>query len=70
MPDYIARMRAQMLRVLESQGIQTPGPEFGSIHSIRVHLGFVDIAFDECRPSTSRRIPAGTMALDMGSKIG
>jgi GTP-binding protein EngB required for normal cell division len=48
--DYIARMRAQLVRILDSQGVPTPAPHIGSVHSIRVTLGFVDIAFDECRP--------------------
>src|SRR5437867_6653512 len=48
--DYIARMRAQLVRILDSQGVQIPAPHIGSVHSIRVTLGFVDIAFDECRP--------------------
>jgi GTP-binding protein EngB required for normal cell division len=48
--DYVARMRAQMVRILESQGVPIPAPGLGSIHSIRVTLGFADIAFEECRP--------------------
>ena len=48
--DYIARLRAQVVRVLESQGVAIPAPILGSLHSIRVTLGFADIAFDECRP--------------------
>jgi GTP-binding protein EngB required for normal cell division len=48
--DYIARMRAQLVRILDSQAVPIPAPHIGSIHSIRVTLGFVDIAFDECRP--------------------
>ncbi len=48
--DYIARMRAQLVRILDSQGVPIPAPHIGSVHSIRVTLGFVDIAFDECRP--------------------
>lgn len=48
--DYIARMRAQIVRILDSQDIPIPAPMFGSLHSIRVTLGFVDIAFDEVRP--------------------
>lgn len=47
--DYIGRLRSQMIRVLESQGIYPPEPQFGSIHSIRITLGFASIAFDECR---------------------
>ena len=48
--DYIARMRAQLVRILDSQGVPVPAPNIGSVHSIRVTLGFADIAFDECRP--------------------
>jgi GTP-binding protein EngB required for normal cell division len=48
--DYIARMRAQLVRVLDSQAVPIPAAHIGSVHSIRVTLGFVDIAFDECRP--------------------
>ena len=48
--DYIARMRAQLLRVLDNQGVPIPAPHIGSVRSIRVTLGFADIAFDECRP--------------------
>jgi len=47
--DYISRMRAQVVRILAGQGIQIPAPMFGSAHSIRVTLSFVDIAFDEVR---------------------
>jgi GTP-binding protein EngB required for normal cell division len=48
--DYIARMRAQLVRILDSQAVPIPAPHIGSVHSIRVTLGFVDIAFHECRP--------------------
>jgi hypothetical protein len=48
--DYIARMRAQLVRILDSQRVPIPAPLIGSVHAIRVTLGFVDIAFDECRP--------------------
>jgi len=48
--NSIARIRAQMLRALESQGIQPPGPQFGSVHVIRVNLSFVRNAFVEMEP--------------------
>ncbi len=48
--DYISRVRAQVVRILESQGVPIPSANIGSVHAIRVTLGFVDIAFDECRP--------------------
>jgi GTP-binding protein EngB required for normal cell division len=52
--DYLARFRAQVVRMLASQGIKPPLPEFGSIHSIRVTLAFVRIAFQECAPNRMR----------------
>ena len=52
--DHVARLRAQMVRVLASQGIKPPPPQFGSIHSIRVTLAFVRIAFEECTPGRMR----------------
>ena len=39
--DYIERIRSQMIRVLESQGVFAPEPQFGSVHSIRVTLGLL-----------------------------
>jgi hypothetical protein len=48
--DYIARMRAQLVRILDAQGVPIPEARIGSVHSIRVTLGFAEIAFDECRP--------------------
>lgn len=58
--DYIARIRAQMVQVLKSQGISPSGPTMGARHSIRATLEFADIAFDECRPQAMRgygRVP-------------
>ena len=52
--DYIARIRAQMVQVLRSQGINPPEPQLEARHSIRVNLEFADIAFDECRPNAMR----------------
>ncbi len=52
--DYIRRIRAQMLRVLAGQGVEPPPARFGSVHSIRVALGFAEIAFEECRPKVMR----------------
>jgi GTP-binding protein EngB required for normal cell division len=48
--DYVARMRSQLVRILDAQGVAIPAPHIGSVHSIRVTLGFAEIAFDECRP--------------------
>ena len=46
--QYIARIRAQMLRALKSQDVEPPEARFGSVHSIRVTLAFAAIAFEEC----------------------
>ena len=52
--DYVARIRQQMVRVLEAQGIALPEPAFESVHSIRVTIAFVRIAFQECTPNRMR----------------
>lgn len=52
--DYIARIRDQMLRVLDSQGVAPPEASFESVHSIRVTLAFIRIAFQECTPDRMR----------------
>jgi len=52
--DYVARLRAQMVRTLSGLGIEPPEAQFGSLHAIRVTLGFADIAFEECRPKRMR----------------
>jgi GTP-binding protein EngB required for normal cell division len=69
--DYIARMRAQLVRILDSQAVSIPAPHIGSVHSIRVTLGFVDIAFDECRPKrmTGYGALAETAAVEMAGLV-
>ena len=69
--DYIARMRAQLVRILDSQAVPIPSPHIGSVHSIRVTLGFVDIAFDECRPKrmTGYGALAETTAIEMAGLV-
>jgi GTP-binding protein EngB required for normal cell division len=52
--DYMARIRAQILRVLAGQGLAPPLPRFGSIHSIRTTLLFIDSAIEELRPKYMR----------------
>ena len=63
--DYVARIRSQMLRVLEGQGIRPSGPQFGAIHCIRVTLAFVRIALTEIGPRYMRgfgEIPESAVA--------
>jgi GTP-binding protein EngB required for normal cell division len=52
--DYVARIRTQLVRVLEAQGVPLPEPGFESVHAIRVTLAFVRIAFQECTPDRMR----------------
>src|ERR1700683_2392182 len=52
--DYVARIRTQLVRVLEAEGIPLPEPGFESVHAIRVTLAFVRIAFQECTPDRMR----------------
>jgi GTP-binding protein EngB required for normal cell division len=46
--DYLARIRSQILRGLQSQDIAIPQPIFRTLHSLRVTLIFAGIAFEEC----------------------
>jgi GTP-binding protein EngB required for normal cell division len=48
--SYIARFRNQLARALDGLGIIPPGPDFGSLHSIRVTLTFVRVAVQEMAP--------------------
>jgi GTP-binding protein EngB required for normal cell division len=52
--DYLARIRAQLVRVLEAQGILLPEPQLESVRSIRTDLAFVKIAFEDCAPQRMR----------------
>lgn len=52
--DYITRIRAQIVRVLKSQGVSPTAPSLGAARSIRVNPEFAEIAFDECRPEAMR----------------
>jgi GTP-binding protein EngB required for normal cell division len=52
--DYIARIRSQILRALQSQGIAIPQPVFRTVHSLRVALTFAAIAFEECTADKMR----------------
>ena len=52
--DYLAKIRVQLVKSLESQGVTLPPPQIESIHSIRTTLTFVKIAFEDCRPGKMR----------------
>jgi len=48
--DYIARVRAQLVRILEGQGIPREKPAIPASRSIRVDLDAIDIAVEELKP--------------------
>jgi len=48
--DYIARVRARLVRVLEGQGIAIPPPEVPVTRAVRGRLCSIDIAAEELKP--------------------
>src|SRR6266542_2084619 len=52
--DYIARIRAQMTRVLEGQEVELSKDRISARHSIQTALEFVDIAIEELKPKYMR----------------
>lgn len=54
--DYIARIRAQLVRVLEAQHAAPPNLRIGARHAVRNALQFVDIAIEELKPEYIARL--------------
>ncbi len=52
--DYIARVRAQLIRVLDGQGIDRGKPFVPASRALHVHLGAIDIAVEELKPEYMR----------------
>jgi GTP-binding protein EngB required for normal cell division len=52
--DYIARLRAQLLRVLDGQEIPRENPAIPASRAIHVTLGTIDIAVEELKPQYMR----------------
>jgi GTP-binding protein EngB required for normal cell division len=52
--DYIARVRAQLLRVLDGQRIAREKPSIPASRALHVHLGAIDIAVEELKPKYMR----------------
>ena len=52
--DYIGRIRAQLVRVLDGQGIERPPADIPVSRSLHSHLTFVDIATEELKPEYMR----------------
>lgn len=70
--DYIARIRAQLLRILEGQHIAPEKPAIPDTRAISVTLGAIDIAVDELKPKNMRgygEVPE-SVALDLNGIVG
>jgi GTP-binding protein EngB required for normal cell division len=52
--DYISRIRAQLVRVLDGQGIERPAPDIPVSRALHVNLTFVDLAAEELNPEYMR----------------
>jgi GTP-binding protein EngB required for normal cell division len=52
--DYISRIRAQLVRVLDGQGIERPPADIPISRSLHSHLAFVNIAAEELKPEYMR----------------
>lgn len=52
--DYISRVRAQLVRVLDGQGLKREEPSIPASRAVRVTLGAIDIAAEELRPRYMR----------------
>lgn len=48
--DYIGRIRAQLIRVLDGQGMERPPADIPVSRALHVNLTFVDIAAEELKP--------------------
>jgi len=63
--DYIARVRAQLGRVLSGQGITPEPPEIPARRAVRANLTGIDIAVEELRP----KYMVGFGAVDAGVAV-
>jgi GTP-binding protein EngB required for normal cell division len=52
--DYISRIRAQLVRVLDGQGIERPRADIPVSRSLHANLVFIDIAAEELKPEYMR----------------
>ena len=52
--DYITRIRAQLVRVLDGQGIERPAADIPVSRSLHAVLTFIDIAAEELKPEYMR----------------
>ena len=70
--DYISRIRAQLVRVLDGQDIERPPSDIPVSRALHVNLTFVDIAAEELKPEYMRgygEIPP-TAAIELNGIAG
>lgn len=70
--DYIARVRAQLRRVLEGQGIVPEKPSIPASRAVHVMLGAIDIAAEELKPKYMKgygEVPE-TVATELNGIVG
>jgi GTP-binding protein EngB required for normal cell division len=70
--DYVERVRAQVVRVLEGQGIASEKSSIPASRAIHVHLGAIDIAVEELKPKYMRgygEVPE-TVATELNGIVG
>lgn len=48
--EHAARLRAQLVALLEARNVALPGPTISSRHSVLTCLGYIDIAVEELKP--------------------
>ncbi len=70
--DYIARVRVQLIRILEGQGIPLEKASIPVSRAVHVHLGAIDIAVDELKPKYMRgygEVPE-SVAIELNGIVG
>lgn len=70
--DYLARIRAQLIRVLAGQAIEVEKPRITASHAIHAALTFVEIAIEELSPDSMRGYGpvSETGAADLNGVVG
>jgi hypothetical protein len=58
--EHIGRLREQLLRTMEWQGLKPAAPDIPASRAVLTHLNFIDIAIEELRPRYMR----GSGAMD------
>ena len=65
--DYIARLRTQLLRMLDGQGLSATPIRIALRHSLLTHLSYIDIAVEELKPHYMQGF--GAVAPEAGSAL-